>query len=420
MKILRNYFVLLFIFFIVLFSTSTTKLHAEIPQYKSPELLARANIVDGYNLPAMTFLSNTSPVINNQGDVAFKLMSIAGENHQGLWIKNAHNLDGAIVYTAPDSRLITEPSLNEEGLMAFNLFDEGITDGVFTFDSSTNQVSQVLDPENKNISFYTYPQVTTSGHIFFRGTSEDNIRTFYQFDKNLSSIIKEGDFSFGEKTSYLFKPSINDSGELSFKRRIGDTGNWDESQGDEILLLKPNGKKYDYLSVARDRDLDSKSPFSAFYNTTGLSKNGLVVFSATLADSSKKALMLWQNNTLTTLAEEGTSDLSEIESFAPKVNNKGLVLFRGKDTSGLRSLYVASLEGVQKIISEGTEVMTDQGPGKILSNPNYPGFGGEVDMNDKGEIVFFCLIVRAKNNNENKELGSAVYKMSPDQRVISE
>lgn len=386
------------------------EINSEIAQYKSPEILARANINDGFKLPPMTFLSNTTPVINNQGDVAFKLMSIGGENQQGIWLKNILNPDGAIVYTAPDLRLITDPSLNENGVVAFNLFDDGVTDGIFSYDGSTNQTTQVLKPTDSEISFYTYPQITTGGQIYFRGTNEENIRTFYQADKKLSSVIKEGEYSFGQKTSYLFKPSINDLGELSFKRRIGDIGEWDESAGDEILLLRPNGKKFDYLSIARDRDLDSNSPFLGFYNTTGISKNGMVTFTASLLDS-RKAIVLWRDGVLYTLASEGDNNISEIEMFAPKINNQGIVLFRALDNKGARGLYLANQKGIERIIGEGDEVMTDIGPGKILSNPNYPGFGGEVDINDQGEIVFYCLLVGAK---DDKELGSAVYKISPE------
>ncbi len=398
-------------FFLSLFFSS--HLWAKLPVYQSPLLLARANITDGYNLPPMTFLSNTSPVINNRGDVAFKMMSIGGDNHQGIWLKNAENPDGAIIYNAPNERLLTDPSLNDEGSLTFSQYDDGVTDGVFSYDGLSHQVFQSLNPENKNIAFYTYPQLTLSKHIYFRGTSEDNVRTFYQFDKTLTAVMKEGDLALGLKTSYLFKPSVNDSGEMSFKRRIGEQGEWDESAGDEIVLLTQKGSKIDFKSIARDKDLDLDSPFLSLYNSTSLSKNGSVAFVASLLDS-KKALLLWKEGELFTLAKEGDSGISEIELFAPKVNQQGMVAYRAKNDKGLRSVYVADQSGVQKLLSEGDEILTDQGPGKILSNPNYPGIGGEIDMNDRGEIVFYCLITGLK---DNKELGSAVYVLSPVEQI---
>jgi hypothetical protein len=382
---------------------------ASIPDYSKPELLARANIGDGYNLPPMSFLSNTSPVINNYGDVTFKLMAFDGDNNQGLWLKPGTEQNGKIIYTAPDMRFLTEPAINENGKIVFNLYDEGITDGIFTIDGYSNKVEQVITPENDDIAYYTYPQILTNGKIYFRGTNQDNVRTFYQFDGSLKKIIAEGTTAFGQRSSYLFKPSMNENGALSFKRRLGEIGDWDESNGDEILLLKPNGNNFDSIVIAKDRDSDPKSKFTGFTNTTSLSKNGMVAFMAFLEDNSK-ALILYKDGDLKNIAREKADDISEIEYFAPKVNDQGLVLFRAKNTEGKRGIYLADSGRITRIIAEGDEVQTDLGTAKILSNPNYPGFGGEVDMNDHGEIVFYCLIVGAK---DNKEWGSAIYKISP-------
>ena len=110
------------------------------------------------------------------------------------------------------------------------------------------------------------------------------------------------------------------------------------------------------------------------------------------------------------LATEGLNDISEIETFAAQVNDTGMVVFRAKDLEGKRGIYIANEEGVKRLIGEGDEVKTDVGPGKILYNPNYPGFGGDVRLNEKGDIVFYCLIV---SQPDAKELGSAVFKFSP-------
>lgn len=382
---------------------------AAIPDYKAPEILARANIDDGHNLPPMSFLSNTYPVINNRGDVTFKLMAFDGDNNQGLWFKSGTEENGKIIYTAPDARFITDPDINDNGKIVFNLFDEGITDGIFTMQGETGRVDHVLTPDNDDIAYYTYPQILTNGKIYFRGTNQENSRTFYQFDGSLKKIIAEGSSSYGQKSSYLFKPSMNDGGALSFKRRLGNEGEWDETNGDEIILLKPNGKNYDSVVIAKDQDSDSQSQFKGFLNSTSTSKNGMVAFTAITVDGTK-ALILYKDGNLLNLAREQADNISEIETFAPVVNEQGLVLFRAKNTEGKRGLYVADANGVKRIVGEGDEVATDLGAAKILSNPNYPGIGGEVDMNDQGEIVFYCLLVGAR---DNKEWGSAVYKITP-------
>lgn len=388
----------------------STLAYAAMPEYEAPELLARANIRDGHNLPPMSYLSNTSPVINNRGDVIFKLMAFDGENNQGLWLKLNEEKNGKIVYTAPEVRFITDPSINAHRKVVFNLYDEGITDGLFLLDGETLKVDQVLKPEGLGVAYFTYSQVLSNGKIYFRGTSEENERSFYEFDGNLKKIIAEGVDTYGQKSSYLFRPFLNDKGEMVFKRRLGENGEWDENKGDEILLLKPTAQNtFEPVVIAKDRDADPNSFYMSFANSVSLSTNGLIAFSAVLEDS-HRALIMYKDGILRNLAIEKADDLSEIELFTPKINDKGLVAFRAKDLEGKRGLYVANTEGFKKIIGEGDEVMTDLGMAKILSNPNYPGFTGEIDMNDNGEIVFSCLLVSSK---DDKEWGSAIMKISP-------
>lgn len=391
-----------------LFSFSLSSF-AAIPAYNAPEILARANIGDGFNLPPMSFLSNTSPVINNRGDVSFKLMAFNGQNTQGLWLKRGSDESGKIVYSTDETKFVTDPSLNDAGVVAFNTYDDFASDGIFTYNGDTTEVAQVLKPASDDIAYYTYPQVLTNGKVYFRGTDQENARTYFQYDGSLKPIITEGASSYGQKSSYLFKPYLNDSGAMAFKRRIGEQGQWDESNGDEILMLKPNGTSYESVVIARDKDMDPASVFRGFTNSASISRNNMVAFTAVLEDGTK-ALIRYKEGHLKNLVIEKADDISEIEMFSPKINELGQVLFRAKDKDGKRGIYLADSKELKKIVAEGDEVMTDLGVGKILSNPNFPGFGGDVDMNDHGEIVFYCLVVGAK---DNKEWGSAVFKVKP-------
>ncbi len=401
---------------ILLLSAIVTSVsYAALPEYNAPEILARANITDGYNLPPLSFLNNTSPVINDRGDVAFKLMAVEGVNNQALWVKRAEDANGKIIYVAPEERFLTEPeAVSENGKIAFNLYDEGVTDGLFVIDTKTENVDQVLSPDNLPIQFYTYPQLQNNGHIFFRATDDNNDRMYYDFTgSKLNKVMAEGVESLGIKTSYLFRPSVNEGGAVAFKARTGEKGQWDESNPDSIIVLIPSTDPKlpspKVITIARDRDGDSHSPFLGFGNSVSLSKKGYVAFMG-LQEGAKKSIVLAHDNTLRTLAVEGANDISEIEMFSPKVNDQGMVLFRAKNAEGKRGLYVADENGMKRIIGEGDDVETDLGSAKILSNPNYPGFGGEVDLNDKGEIVFYCLIIASP---DNKELGSAVFKVTP-------
>lgn len=394
------------IIFLAIFFNSA---NAAIPEYNVPTILARANISDGYNIPPMSFLNNTSPVINNSGDVAFKIAAVSGTNMQVLWFKKAEEADGKIVYEAPDERFLTEPSLNNYGKIAFNLFDEDVTDGLFLYDSEENDVEQVLSPDNLPIQHYTYPHVQSNNHILFRATDDNNERSFNEFDgTKLNKLVSEGVDTLGFKSSYLFRPSFNEKSQIAFKSRMGEKGQWDEANPDSIILFDSKNPTNKMTTIARDHDSDTHSPYYRFGNSVSLANNGAVAFMGILSDN-KKVIVVSKDNVLTQVALEGTNDILEIEMFAPKINDKGMVLFRARDMNGKRSLFLVDGHETKKIISEGAIVETDLGAGKILDNPNYPGFGGEVDMNDQGDIVFYCIIV----SEDNKELGSAIYKISP-------
>jgi hypothetical protein len=391
---------------------------ANVVSYKAPELLARANIHDGFHLPAMTFLHNPNPVINNRGDVAFKVMALEGQTDQALWVKTSSEITGKIAYIAPDDRHISAPSLNDEGQIAFNLYDEGVTDGLFILDSLTEEVNQVLNPDDQPLQYYTYPQIKNQGMIYFRATNDSDERSYNSFgNEKFTKILGEGVETAGLKAAYLFRPSFNESGSFAFKARGGEKGQWNERNPDQIVIVKPS---IDFLlpapqmiTIAKDSDSDSTSPYRAFGNVVSLSETGTVAFFAiteTVDHQMKKSILLFKDNILTQIAKDDLNDISEIDLTTLKINEQGNVLFRAKDKNHLSGLYLANTESVTRIIGEGDRLETDLGPGKILSNPNFPAFSGDVDMNDSGEIVFHCLIV----DEDNRELGSAVYKMTPN------
>lgn len=382
---------------------------SKITEYRPAQLLARTNLFDTYNLPELSFLNNTYPTINNRGDVAFKVLGSEGHTAQSLWIKRYDDVAGKILYTADEDFIISDPSLNDLGELSFSVADMTFSQGIFKYDLNLDITTHVLNPENDALLFYTYPQTNKKGELLFRGTDQNNTRSFFLFDGKLKTIATEGNSVFKQSTSYLFKLTMNEEGAIAFKRRLGEIGDWKESNPDEIVLMKPSDAGFETTIVVQDTDSDPKSEFKSLPNTVGMNDKNEIAFIVTLTNN-KKALVMAKDGKFQKLAVESENGISEIESFEPKINNNGLVAFRAKDLKGKRSIFVATADEVKKLISEGDEVETDKGMGRILSNPQYPGFGGDVDLNDNGDIVYYCLIVDAKNGIE---WGSAVYQLSP-------
>jgi hypothetical protein len=372
---------------------------AKLPEYNAPTILARANITDGYNMPPMSFINNASPVISDRGDVSFKVAGIAGQNLQGLWVKTIEDANGKILFTAPEDRYVTDPSINDQGKIAFNLYEEGVTDGLFILDANTLKVEHVLSPANLHIQNFTYPTITSNDEIYFRGTDENNVRSLFSFDTELKTI-----FSEGNNTSYIFRPSVNNEGTFAFKTRLGKPGQWDENNPDQIVVVKDGVRTV----IAEDKDSKLESNFLGFDNYVSISDSGMVAFTGVVGKN-QRGIFLYTRGEVINIALEGKNNISEIENFPVKLNDEGLVLFRAKDNEGKRALFLADETSTKKLIREGDEIESDLGKSKILDNQFYPGFGGEIDINLEGDIVFNCSLV---HNHDDHELGQAIYKIT--------
>jgi len=396
--------------FLVIASLVSFKVMADVPQlpqYSSPEIIARTNLNDTYSMPEMSFIVNPQPALNNRGDVVFKVLSADGQTAAGVWMKRFDDQKGKIYYQAESEMIISDPSLNQAGVTTFAVSDMAGTEGVFTFDLNTDALTKVIKP-NKNIQFYTYPKLIGKD-IYFRITDKENNRAFIRYDGKMNTIAEEGSSINSKSTSYLFKPSINEKGDMVYKRRIGKVGEWAERNADEILLMKNSSTGRETISIAQDVDMDVTSVYKSFTNTVGLSENGDVAFISDIVTGGR-GVFLVKAGKHTLIANDKDSDVSEIEMFEPKVNSNAQVVFRAKDSRGLRSIFIGDGTRLVKLISEGDVINTDRGEAKILQNTLYPGFTGGVDFNDKGQILFSVLLVDKKTN---KEWGTGVFLLSP-------
>ncbi len=373
---------------------------AAIPSYKAPEIMARANGPDSYNLPTMSFLNSTSPNINNKGDVSFKLMAVEGENTQALWV------NGKIVFRTPEGKVMTEPAMNDNGQVAVSVFDEASSEGIFIYDKNSDSISNVLPGQGTDLIAHGYLQVLNSGEIFFRGTHTGRDHGFYRFEKILHQIFSEGSETLGFKASYLFGPMVNSRRQMASKIRVGNKMDWSDAFPDQILLLNADGT---HRIVARDQKSDPQSLYTGFTNSVSLSENGLVAFIGVLKGGAK-TLVIDGNGVQTSYATEGQDGISVIELFAPQVNSQGVAVFRAINSKGLRGIYLADGQQVRRVIGEGDQIPTDRGLGCILANPTFPGFGGNVRINERNEIVFYTILHSAVGN---QEWGSGIYKISP-------
>jgi hypothetical protein len=382
--------------------------------FEAPVLLARSNVSESFNLPPQTYLNNVAPVINNSGDVAFKVIASGEEGLQGIWVKAHNDSAGKILIDAPEDYVITDPSINDSGKITYSLFDEVSSLGVYTYDIFSFKNEHVIDAAKEEIKFFTYPSIINNNVIYFRGTDKFDDRAIYSKDNKLVTLFSEGTDVLDNSGSYIFKPSINQSGRMAFKLRLGKKGDWDESRSDVIALFDPNysdeKNKTHIKFLATDKDYDQRSPYLSFLNSVSLSNAGHVAFAAVIEDHRIGAFLIMPTGETKRIALENEDDVLNIETFSIRVNALGHVLFRGKDKEGKRAIFFQNGDKLQKLIRESDEVNTDLGIGKILDNQYYPGFSGEVDLNDVDQIVFGAVI---QNSKDNHEWGQGIFLINP-------
>ncbi len=386
-------------------SLSAQELPPNDAQFIDATLIARANSSDGFGLPPASVLGIADVKVNNRGDVVFDVDVIGGETTSGVWFA-ANGTQGRIIYRATvDGRLLSDPSINNKGDFVFSQFDFGITDGVFKFDANTRATTIVIRPEDNEA--FSFSSINDIGTVVTRVLDMNKDRSYRYVNGGISkTLVKEGvKDSQGISLSHLYRPVLNNSGFVAAKVRRGDHGQNDESQPDAIRLWKPDGS---YEVVAVDIHADPSSLFLGFSNSVGLSDAKHVVFIATISGD-KQAVFLFNEGKIKAVAIEGQGDLEAIEAFAPVVNSKGLVAFRGRLKSGKSAIFTGTWDGFKVAARQGDLVPTDIETGKIYDLADNQAFIGGLSLNDNGLLAFHAGIL---SKDGDRFLGQGIYILS--------
>jgi hypothetical protein len=79
-------------------------------------------------------------------------------------------------------------------------------------------------------------------------------------------------------------------------------------------------------------------------------------------------------------------ELKSFDFFSPKTRN-GVTVFRGVDFENRKALYVHHKNRIQKILTQGDTVLTDQGLGRIQYPNEHSIFYGAAGVGPQGEIL---------------------------------
>ena len=381
---------------------AATAAAAGVPTYSTIELEARTDFFTAFNLPPGSSFNSGTPTINDAGTVAFRLIVVGTTGNAGLWV-GGHGV-GSVVYDAPAGPIITDPSINALGEVAFEQADFGLSDGVFLYDPVAGSASQVITAGGVfGIDSFGTPVVNDLGVIGFR--ADQGATNAYFFDDG--GVQTPVAFEGGGGVGFLFVPQFNNATQFAAKVRLGGTAN---NLPDQIRRYEPNGT---FTVIAEDRDSNALSPYTGFSNGVGFSHGGLVAFTAQLVGG--EGVFVSDGVTTVEIATTNDAEVSAVDFFRPVVNDDGVCAFRAFDAAGLRVIYAGDGTTLRRVVGEHDLVPTDLGTARIDQHDSSPVFGGSVGINASSDVVFAATLTPPADNQV--EWGTGVFVAYADASV---
>lgn len=370
---------------------------AAVPAYQTFELQARSNLLvndDGWNMPPGSSFNSISASINSDGVVAFPVQIVPINGNQsntgvGLW-SGLHGVGEIVVlHELPIEGISSQVSINTAGQVAY-----------YTHDGGTNYRLRRFDPaDGQSVLINTLPITpSTIGSTSINDTAVIGYRAGLGSGNGLastgagSSVLHAVDSNVQPgPIAFIYTPTMNAQRKLACKVSIGDFNH------NEIRSFSADGS---HVTLVVDSATDAASPFLRFDNGLAYNDNGQIAVALSLVAGNVRAIYRFTPTSRGMIGEEIAREetagtIRGIESFAPAMNNDGLVVFRARDANG-QAIYAGDGQSLRRVIGKGDPVATDLGPARIgqhIDNPNaWPIFSGAPGINDSGDIAFIAAL----------------------------
>ncbi len=384
---------------------------AAVPTYGPPVLQARANFSGAYNLPDGAFFTSETPQLNDVGDLACRLVTVPGTDAQGVWFGGSGS--GALVYTGPAGSFLSGVTVNDAGLVVFELTYTS-PNGLYAHDTATGSSGIVT-----NLPFgatgWGSPRVNDAGEIGYRA-SFSGAYAWVSWDgvSQVATHVADATLDLDSPYSYLFTPSFNDARQIAGKVRLGPAGQVGEERPDQVRVFAADGSS---TLIAEDRDSNPASPWVRFDNSVWLTPSGRVAFVAE-DQAGDRTVVLSDGVTTVVVASEADAEVGDVESFGVAANDAGLVAFRAFDGAGLRAIFVGDGTTLVRAIGEHDPVLTDLGPGRVDQHDSSPVFGGSPALDAAGNLACNAALTPADDNQV--EWGSGLLRVPADGALFAD
>jgi len=377
---------------------------SSVPDYAPPQLQARSNLIandNGWNLPPGSSFNSITASINDSGEVAFpvQIVPIDGDlsnTAPGVWF--GANGSGGIVALVDNEGIADRVAINALGELAWYSFGSSYV--LHRYDAVNGASMVSTTPYFPNAIGGV--SLNDSGEIGWRGSFAGG-RAFISTAGSGSVLhVAETGLDPGSPYAFLYTPSMNAGRIMAGKVNVGST------TPVEIRRFAANGSSE---RVVADVLLDPGSPFDRFDNSLALTDSGSVAVVVRLASGAVRAIYRFDPDAGGTIATEiarvePAGTIREIDSFAPAINDDGLVVFRARDAIG-QAIYAGDGSALVRVVGLGSAVDTDLGPGRIGQHDSSPIFSGAPTLNAHGDIAFIAAL--HPDGNNTIEWGSGVF-----------
>ena len=361
---------------------------AEIPEYDDPQLFARVGAGSAFEMPVGSSWVNSTPALNDQRQVGLEVGFVAPEEEAGIWLGDA---DGGEVVHLGSDELFGDPAINNDSVMVWRTA-EGAQEGIKRYDPADGS-TEFLTNAPLGASGWTSLALNSAGELGYRASIGFSGRAWVSWDDVDDDAIHlaEDGVDSNSEYAFLFSPSFNDDRVIAGKGAIGSFST------NQILTVTSDGT---IEVLVEDAELDGDSPFDDFNNGVGFNNNGQVSFVGQLVGGGS-GVYVADSDGWVQYAVEGEDGLADIEFFSTVINDAGLVAFRAFNDAGERAIWLADGDSVVQALTVGDAVDTDLGPALIGTTNDDPEFGGNVALNNAGDLAISANVVDAADPQQS-------------------
>ncbi|MEO5720519.1 MAG: hypothetical protein ABIR71_03485 [Chthoniobacterales bacterium] len=335
---------------------------------------------DAFNLPNGSTFNSVSASLNDAGKVAVKVNTVGLTTSPGLWFGGQGT--GMLVYNANDNEaFMSDPFVNANNQVSFPRFGSTnfADDGLYVYTNATGVTARVTNGP-LGATFYTNPQLNDLGLIGTRVkfSTPQALYTYNIATNVFTNYVTETSGDPGSRYSFLYAPAFNNNNRLAAQANI--TGQ--AATFKELRIWNPNGSSI----LVASGDSSTGPTFFAFDNSISMNNRDQVAFITRTSTASSARRIVVSDGVTTTMFPTISSGngFTSLDSFAPAINDRGLVAFRGNDSQATARDSVFVTDGVtfQRIAGVNDTLMSDTGPRLVTS------LMGGVRINNEGSVVF--------------------------------